>query len=156
MNNRSSHAHERFWSKVEVKETIKCWLWKGVSDSNGYGQFRFEGKTIRAPRVAFYLRTGEWPDNACHTCDNPTCCNPDHIFSGTRKDNMMDMMAKGRHKTDRGEKHGGAVLTDALVVGIRNEYKEGSLSMSQLAKKYGCSFSTIQRVISRKNWTHLP
>jgi len=156
MKNTLSQIHERFWSKVKVSQANKCWPWLGVSDLNNYGQFRMEGKTIRSARVAFYLRNGEWPDNACHTCDNPICCNPSHIFSGTRQENMSDMIAKGRHKADRGENHGGSVLTDDFVIKIRSEYKNENISMSKLAQKYGCSFSTIQRVVSRKNWTHLP
>ena len=156
MNNRSSQIHERFWSMVEVAESLRCWPWRGAKDKNGYGQFRTDGKTIRSPRVAFFLRNGIWPDQACHSCDNPACCNPGHIFSGTRSDNMRDMVSKGRNKTDRGEAHGRAVLTDAKVIAMRAEYKIGNISLSSLGKKYGCSFGTAQRVINRTNWKHLP
>lgn len=156
MNNRSSHLNERFWSKVEVAEKVKCWLWRGALDPKGYGQFRHEGRTIKAPRVAYFLRNDEWPDNACHHCDNPQCCNPDHLFSGTHADNMRDMVSKGRHKPDRGESHGRAVLTDSMVITMREAYKKGGFSFKDLAAKYGCSFSTVRRVIKRENWTHLP
>jgi hypothetical protein len=155
MNNRSSQIHERFWSMVEVKESLRCWLWRGAKDENGYGQFRIDGKTIRAPRVAFFLRNGIWPDQACHSCDNPACCNPGHIFSGTRSDNMMDMVKKGRCKPDRGEAHGRAVLTDTKVVAMRNMYKNGITSLTEIAEHFGCSFSTAQRVINRTNWKHI-
>ncbi len=147
---------ERFWSKVSVVEDSRCWLWNGSSDVNGYGKFRASGRTIRAPRVAFFLRNSRWPNNACHRCDNPRCCNPDHIFDGTHAENMRDMAEKGRAKTDRGEAHWRAVLTDAKVIAMRADYKSGTISLYRLAAKNGCSFSTAQRVIKRTNWRHLP
>ena len=140
---------------VNVCENLRCWSWRGATDHNGYGQFRMNGRTIRAPRVAFFLRNGEWPDNACHSCDNPICCNPSHIFTGSRSDNMRDMVAKGRNKPDRGESHGRSVLTDEKVKLIRKLYSDGGISFSKLAIKFGCSFSTIQRVVNKTNWKHL-
>lgn len=147
---------ERFWSKVDVAEPIKCWNWRGGKDDGGYGNFNFEGLISKAPRIAFLSRFGRLPVNACHRCDNPSCCNPDHIFDGSHADNMHDMTIKGRFKSDRGENHGGAVLTDAKVIAMREDYKTGQFSMNTLAVTYGCSFGTVQRVISRKNWKHLP
>lgn len=147
---------ERFWSKVNVTVKIRCWYWLGAKNSFGYGQLTEKGKNLKAPRVAYFLRNGRWPKNACHRCDNPACCNPDHIFEGTRSENARDMVSKGRCKPDRGESHGGAVLSNVAVIGIRSDYKEGNYSMESLAKKYSCSFSTIQRVITRKNWRHVP
>jgi hypothetical protein len=155
VNVRSSYVHERFWSMVEVVEKIRCWKWRGGKDAGGYGQFRMNGQTIRSPRVAFFLRNGVWPNNACHRCDNPSCCNPDHIFDGTRSDNMRDMVSKGRNKTDRGERHGRAVLNNEKVLAIRAQYKEGLIGFGTLAKRFNCSPSTIQRVINRKNWAHV-
>lgn len=156
MNVRSPFIHERFWSRVNVTVNIRCWQWLGRKDENGYGQVRINGKTMRAPRVAFWLRNGKWPNNACHTCDNPVCCNPNHIFDGTRSDNMRDMVSKGRNKTRIGEQHGRSVLTDQKVLDMRSNYRDGGISLESLAKKYGCSFSTAQRVIKRHNWKHLP
>lgn len=156
MNTSTKIISERFWSKVTVAEQLKCWPWNGSKDALGYGQFRMSGRTIRAPRVAYWLRFDEWPVNACHRCDNPTCCNPDHLFSGSRADNMRDMVQKRRNKTDRGEDHTGAVLTDAKVIAMRADYKTGATSLAKLGDKYGCSFSTAQRVIKRHNWRHLP
>lgn len=155
MNNDSPVLAERFWSKVHVTKRIRCWPWLGAKDSLGYGKLMHEMRPQRAHRVAFFLRNGSWPDNACHKCDNPSCCNPDHIFDGTRAANMKDMVAKGRHNTPRGERHGGAVLNDAKVREMRREYGLGCISLEGLASKAGCSFSTAQRVISRKNWRHV-
>lgn len=155
MNIESPVLAERFWSKVGVNHRLRCWPWMGTKDKHGYGTMMNEGKFVRAPRVAFFLRNSKWPDNACHACDNPICCNPDHIFDGTHGDNMRDMIAKGRNKPIRGEKHGRAVLRDYEVLSMRQEYSLGRVSLTELARKFGCSFSTVRRVIARENWKHL-
>ena len=146
---------ERFWSKVDVKQRLKCWEWKGAKDQNGYGQLLIDRKSYRAPRVAFWLRNGSWPINACHTCDNPNCCNPDHIFNGSDHDNMRDMVNKGRNKTKMGEEHPASRLTAEKVLAIRSDYSLGNHSLKALADKYGCGASTIQRVVSRTSWKHI-
>ncbi len=155
MNIQSHELTERFWSKVGVAHRLRCWPWRGSTDKHGYGTLMHEKKFIRAPRVAFFLRNGKWPNNACHKCDNPICCNPDHIFDGTHGDNMRDMVAKGRNKTDRGEAHGRSVLTDEKVLAMRDDYTKGGIALITLAVKYGCSFSTARRVIARENWKHI-
>lgn len=75
-----------------------CWQWKGSSNKDGYGTTRYMGKSIMAHRLSFLLHGGEIPDGMCvlHSCDNPPCVNPDHLFLGTHQDNMDDMARKGR------------------------------------------------------------
>lgn len=136
-------------------ERIRCWSWNGAKDSDGYGQVMVEGKVTKSPRVAFFLRFGTWPVNACHKCDNPRCCNPDHIYDGTPKTNAHDRTDRGRNGRCWGEKHGRSVLKEQDVLAIRAAYQDGEGSMSDLALVYGCSFSTIHRVITRKNWKHI-
>lgn len=155
MNNQSPILSERFWSKVSVIQRNKCWIWNGCVTPQGYGNITVDGKCLKAPRVAFFLRNGKWPRHACHKCDNPSCCNPDHIFDGTHADNMKDMALKKRNKTDVGEKHGGAVLTNKQVARIRELYKEGKLSQKTIAEVFKCSQPTVWRIVNRKNWTHL-
>lgn len=155
MNIQSPILSERFWSKVSVQQKSKCWTWNGAKNNYGYGVLMVDGKSQKASRVAFFLRNGKWPRHACHSCDNPICCNPDHIFDGTHQDNMTDMVLKKRHKADFGENHGGSVLTDSSVIQIRELYKIGNVSQSHLAKQFNCKQSTIWRVLNRKNWTHI-
>lgn len=87
---------ERFWARVTKSEG--CWIWD-VLATNGYGTFMVDRKPYKAHRYAYLLTHNELPDDlhVCHKCDNPSCVNPDHLFLGTRKDNMQDMVAKGRH-----------------------------------------------------------
>jgi len=95
----------RFWSKVNKSGPAHpydptaepCWTWSFNRNRQGYGQFQYEGRSRCAHRVAFRLVNGRWPTPCgLHTCDNPPCCNPSHIIEGTLRDNVAQMMARGR------------------------------------------------------------
>lgn len=87
----------RFWARVE--KTSNCWLWTGTkSKSGGYGLLSVNGKYVRAHRFSFELHKKALGHKmeACHHCDNPPCVNPEHLFEGTHRDNMLDMKRKQR------------------------------------------------------------
>ena len=90
----------RFWEKVNKSGGENaCWIWEGAHDQHGYGQIWYEGKSIRAARIAYFLHHGEHIPkdlDACHTCDTPSCVNPSHIWAGTPRENTLDSMKKGR------------------------------------------------------------
>lgn len=92
----------RFWSFVVQHE--RCWEWTGARTAYGYGilgRGTREDGLIYAHRVSWELHNGSLPDGLCvlHTCDNPPCTNPNHLWLGTKGDNNRDMVAKGRHWT---------------------------------------------------------
>ena len=92
-------AEERFWEKVDKSGgDDACWIWTASTDGR-YGVFWFDGKRIRATRYSWQMANGVPfpPDkDACHTCDNPRCVNPKHIWPGTPSENALDAVAKGR------------------------------------------------------------
>lgn len=87
---------DRFWAKV--RKSDGCWPWIKSRQPYGYGRFNYQGKQVQAHRVAWILTNGPIPDDLCvlHSCDNPPCCNPDHLFLGTKGDNNRDCIRKGR------------------------------------------------------------
>jgi len=92
------YARRRF--ERRVRRTDGCWTLKGGVSLFGYGRFSIDGKIEQAHRASFMLHMGPIPPGAlvCHTCDNPRCVRPDHLFIGSHHDNMQDRMRKGRWK----------------------------------------------------------
>jgi hypothetical protein len=95
----TENQKERFWRLVDKSSPNGCWTWKGWKNAKGYGRFQIELNSVIAHRVSFFLDTGTLNENllVCHSCDNPSCVNPAHLFLGTAKDNAYDCIAKGRH-----------------------------------------------------------
>jgi hypothetical protein len=133
----------------------ECLIWP-FNKVFGYGVVFIPGEghvAKRVHRVAYRLAHGHYPEHdGCHTCDNPSCYNPRHIFDGTDKDNFRDMIAKGRSL--RGERNRAAILTEANVRSARMEFAAGA-SRSELAKKYGVSTHTIKKAVYGYTWKHL-
>lgn len=96
---------DRFWSKVDKRGPDECWPWTGARSVTGYGMLSVPGlqAPVQAHRVACGLATGSVQDGryVCHSCDNPGCCNPAHLWIGTHRENMHDMHAKGRNRNGR-------------------------------------------------------
>lgn len=85
---------QRFWDKVSMGKS--CWEWVAGKDQDGYGLFRLTGITTKAHRASFFFTTGETPVSVLHSCDNPPCVRPDHLFAGDHLANMKDARKKGR------------------------------------------------------------
>lgn len=163
-----------------------CKIWAGGRSRGGYGVQAFEGKTTSAHRVAYCkkhnlsLKDIEGKD-ICHKCDVRLCINEDHLFLGTRTDNMRDAKRKGRmssgdshraalkrrnfkydeehakrtrERVPRGSNHAFAKLTEPLVLEIRKWYKEG-MSQHKIAKELGVTQSNISMVCAGRTWAHV-
>lgn len=92
----------RFWSKVDVTvDARECWLWKGATTGNGYGNFSVQELSTKMPahRVAHWIASGDFPPEGMvvrHSCDTPLCVNPKHLILGTQSENMHDAYSRGR------------------------------------------------------------
>ena len=149
---------ERFWSKVDKRGPDDCWEWTAYKAKNGYGTITYDGKKRLAHRVSVYLATGECPPAdkcVCHTCNNPSCVNPAHLYVGTMQDNINDRERACRGNPARGEKQGSAKLNDKKVRAIREIYALGNITCRQLARLYDVSASTIAYIIKNSTWQHV-
>lgn len=148
----------RIRAKISV-DPEGCWMWTGsVTRYGGYGQVWIDGGVLLIHRLAWELTHGPIPDGlkVLHDCDNPPCCNSEHLFLGTQADNMADMRAKGRHRfgISQGEKHGCAKLTAVRVRSLRM-IRELGVSHRQLGNMFGVAHSTAARICRRELWKHV-
>lgn len=143
--------HIRSWSIV-CPET-GCWLWQRAISTGGYAALREGRKTKRAHRRAYELHHGvELPReiDACHSCDRRACVNPEHIFAGSRADNMRDCADKGRIVTPglSGEALTQSKLTAFQAAAIRSDPR----SQRVIARAFGVSRRTVQFIKADKTW----
>jgi hypothetical protein len=155
---------DRFLGKVNKnsgkfckQKGTECWEWVGARDLAGYGYFGYDGKCIRAQKAAYLIYVGDFPVGlfALHTCDWPSCVNPDHIFPGTHQDNMADKKIKGRAKGQKkGSGHSLAKLKEEDIHKIFELNKQGQLN-TEIAKIFNIDPSNVQLILSRKRWSHI-
>ena len=141
-----------------------CWIYGGAS-YNGYGMIHFEGRQTYAHRLAWQIFRGPIPKHdshrgtmvVAHRCDQPRCCNPEHLFVGSQADNVADMHAKGRGPTkEQLRTFGNARLSVDEVLLIRRLYDESDLSEEKIGAMFGIEQTTVSAIGRRKTWSRLP
>lgn len=152
---RKAHDWEpRFWARVPVGEAHECWEWLPPHDARGYGRFALGRGYVLAHRLSYTIANGPIPERlfVCHSCDNPPCVNPAHLFLGTAADNSHDRDAKGRQRTLRGEASPVSKLTEEQVREIRARYRLGGITLAALGRDYGLSVHPIWAIVNGKTW----
>lgn len=146
---------DRFWSKINHTGNIdECWEWQAGA-SAGYGHFNIGETEYIATRISYNLHYKKDPLELCvlHKCDNPKCCNPHHLFLGTKAENMKDMADKGR--SNKGVEVNTNKLTEEQVKYIRLAYNTGAMTKSELAREFGVYHSNIISIVNNKTWKHI-
>lgn len=154
----------------EIDPITGCWNYTRSKNNKGYGWFSINGKAIGAHRASWILFKGEIPKGriVCHRCDNPSCVNPDHLFTGTTQDNRLDCENKGRSNRPVGEQSPWAKLTSEDVLVVRKLFastpsarmsgsrigRESLLKL--LSESLGVSTKTLRDAIHGKQWKHIP
>jgi len=138
-----------------------------VQGNNGYVQLNYNKKLNTVHRVVYmeyvlFVNELSGDVDVCHTCDNRKCCNPEHLFHGSRLDNVTDMVEKRRNSTGkqhgdtcRGEKQGLSKLTEKEVVLMRSSFNLGLKTQQELSELFGISRRTVNSIINYKTWTHV-
>ena len=168
----SQKRAKSFLSKIDIKSPKECWNWEANKTFFGYGKFANNGKNVLAHRIAYVLANGPIADGkiVLHSCDNPSCCNPNHLSLGSHAENSRQREERGRGNKPRGEnhflkknpslilrgtRHGGSKLRDFEVLQIRKLHKEG-LRCAQIAKLFTTvRYKTIHKIIKGGGWSHL-
>lgn len=124
-----------------------CLLWQGMTNHKGYGRISFQSRLYMCHRLSYEINFGKIPNGliVCHKCDVRNCINPEHLFLGTDKDNVVDKFQKGRENYK---------LNQNLADQIRKEYATEKCSYPKLAAKYAVNEATIRRVVIKQNWNH--
>ena len=151
---------ERFAAKFVVDPETNCWVWQRGLGPDGYGSFydrtltpKGNPRMVRSHRWSYERYVGPIPPGheVCHTCDNPSCVNPEHLFTGTHTDNMRDSSAKGR-QGHPGDRNGRARLTADDVRAIRAAYTGQFGQVSELSRQFGVTTATVSKAIRRQTW----
>jgi len=145
-------AEDMFWFYTDVQDG--CWNWTSNIQSKGYGTLTWQRKMTYAHRLSYEIHYGPIPSGAfvCHTCDNPSCVNPEHLFIGSPKDNSSDMVAKNRQC--KGSAFPQSKLTTRDIKEMRRLRNNG-YTYQRLADRYKISKSHARHCVNKRYWKHV-
>lgn len=153
-------AEKRYWPKVIKGDG--CWEWSAWKSLGGYGCFTLRRRYIPATHFALLIEGSDVPSGmcVCHSCDNPGCVNPDHLWVGTVHDNMADRNRKGRNHMNSREQFQkmaalGHIARRSLTEDQIREIRASTEVQSVTAKKYGISQSHVSEIKLRKKYAHV-
>lgn len=182
--NRNIRCMQYIFTSIDFSRDLsECWNWVGCRDHNGYGRVGGRGGRY-AHRYAWTIFNGVIPDRlqVLHHCDNPPCCNPEHLWLGTHRDNMRDRDEKGRgyfgsprHIRDMKDsprlpmsaetrkkislsmkgRHHNAKISEDEVRQIREMRAHKEYSYKELASMYGVNYNTVRKIINYKSWVDI-
>lgn len=142
----------RFWSKVNISSGDSCWVWKGFLDKAGYGRFWISSLKLNtgAHRVSYWISTNIYPGNknVCHSCDNPSCCNPKHLWLGTQQENIQDAINKNRINP----KALRTLLTEKQVLEVKVLLANTKMLKKEIAEYFKVTRYVIYGISKGKTW----
>lgn len=133
-----------------------CWIWTGAKNPRGYGAFYLGGKVVNSHRASMLIFKADVLIDGmtvCHSCDNPACVNPDHLWVGTQKDNITDCISKKRKNTasSRGEKSGKSTIGNAQAISIFG--LKGKKTRREISMEFGISMDTVSKIFNGLRWS---
>jgi hypothetical protein len=149
---------DRFEKKVEMIPFSDCHHWTAATNKFGYGKISVSKNVWKfAHRISWEFSNGDVPEGMCvlHTCDNPRCVNPNHLYLGSHKDNAQDRERRQRGNQPKGSASGRSKLSADQVFEIRKLYCSGKYSYRKLGKMFGVDGKSIADIVNGRNWTHL-
>lgn len=143
----------RFYGYISVQLTgTQCWLWRGAKSRGDYGVFNVNGKLKRTHRLSYEIHNGPIRDglHCLHTCDEPCCVNPNHLFLGTNQDNVTDMVRKHRHNWEKGIKAAHKVRSSMTQCKRGHPFEGGNYIIEKYTRKDGRMIRARRCILCRK------
>lgn len=159
---RYKNIKEKILDNITIDPITNCWNWKRCHIPGGYGQVRWNGQRHLVHRLAYEAWKEKIPLSGqrlciCHKCDNPKCCNPDHLWVGTDADNVKDCINKNRNQSYQeitGENNMHSKLNNIQVLMIRQKHEAGNTT-AELVKEFNVTDNHIRNILKRKSWKHI-